>query len=221
MINFRKLNDDGWRTSIFICVIGIVFTLTYSDINWYTIIGFCLGVFFEHIIEWLAHGWLQHYDCKVFNFFNWRHQRHHDNTTYHHALQPITILVPIVFILLSPFILFIIYSDNILFSGLSSGLIIGFLFAHIFLNLLHYDIHAKNKVFPLYFRNTNYYQRIYKEHITHHIEHQKSVKISEYRIYSISNPWLDILLDKCGLSNIIDKVYPRLINLIECIIYGH
>jgi len=152
LINKLKLiNDDGWITSIFICTLTIFFLLPLIEINFIFCAFFAVGILYEHIIEWLAHGWLQHYRCNIFSFFNKRHQRHHENTLIHHALQPISILIPAVCIILIPFIIMLFFVSNGLFKSISIGVISGFLLAHIYLNLLHYDIHSVNKIFPVFF----------------------------------------------------------------------
>jgi len=219
MEKLKKINDDGWITSVIICVIGILITFIFGKINWYSLFGLTLGIIYEHVVEWFAHGWFQHYQNKIFKFFYWRHQRHHDDSSSHHALQPISILIPVIIVILFPFILIVGFFKNTLLVGFATGSIIGFLFAHIYLNLLHFDIHSKKKIFPAFFRKTSYFQKIYTEHINHHIEHKTGIIKSRYRVYSISNPWLDILLDKLGINAKVDKLYPLFIKFIEDKIY--
>jgi len=211
----KQINDDGWIISMVICIIFSIVILFHIKLLIASIIGVIIGILYEHIVEWFAHGWFQHYNCEVFNFFNWRHQRHHDNSEQHHALQPIIILFPVIFLILLPFIIVALFISNLWLKSFSLGVMFGFFVAHIYLNLLHYDIHARKKIFPKFFRNTSYYQMIYKSHIDHHIEHKTGIKKTKYRIYSISNPWLDIIFDVIGLAKTMDIVYLKIILTID------
>ncbi len=164
--------------------------------------GVAAGMLYEQTVEWGAHGWLQSQPVEGLEFFRWRHGRHHKDPESHHALQPISIWGPVVAGLLSP-ALAGAASKNHAKRNFALGTIAGFLATHALLNVAHYDIHAKNKIIPEPLRNTRYYKGIERIHNAHH-------NGSEQRIYGITNPWLDIGLERAGASKAMDKVFPFL-----------
>ncbi len=213
--NFKTLNDDGWILSSILCLIVMLYYINFTILSLLSIVFIAIGVFYEQTIEWLAHGWLQHYECKIFYFFNLRHERHHKDPLTHHALQPIIVFIPVVFLLLFPFILVVQCQTSFIYRSYASGIIIGFLGAHILLNLLHYDIHAKNKIIPFFLRNTWYYKGVKYFHLHHHYSNYLGPKMSKYPVYGISNPWLDIFYYKIGLNNLVDRFYPKFIFFLQ------
>jgi hypothetical protein len=205
----KKINDDGWVLTCVICFCCLLFCLTEVEIS-YSIVGLLIGICYEQIIEWLAHGWLQHYNCRTFSFFVWRHERHHLTPSLHHALQPIVVFIPVVLLLLSPFMVTAIFFDFL--HDFSLWVIIGFLATHIILNIEHYDIHVK-KIVPKPLRNSWYYKQIIKYHLGHHISHAKNT--NSLRVYGITNPWMDIFFQKIGLSSMMDIIYPKMVKYLD------
>ncbi len=204
-MKIKLFSDDGW---VFVTVVTIllgVFLGLVCNNPVLFIIGFALGSLYEQIIEYLAHGWLQHKRIGVFDYFVARHTRHHAESQKHHALQSIPTTFFVTILLLSPFIFTVIYST--IGKDISLGIMAGFLVTHALLNVLHYDVHAPKKIIPEILRNTKYYKSVSYYHILHHQNHRKGI---DNRIYGVTNPWLDMFLHKIGISNFVDKWYDRL-----------
>lgn len=217
-----KINDDGWRITCLICAFAILYCAPYLKLHWMGVAALLVGILYEQVIEWLAHGWLQHHSCKVFNFFVQRHHRHHINTGQHHALQPIAVFLPVVLTLLAPAILWSCFSSSTVVVSLNCWLIIGFLSAHILLNILHYEIHAKKKATPLFFRKSKYYLYVKHVHMYHH--QRASIKDKDKHeldyVFGIANPWVDIFLYRIGLTAWVDTHYPKFVQWLDDMIYS-
>lgn len=210
-MNFEKLkriNDDGWKETIVICLVVMVTCFCYVQISIVAIASFVLGNLFEETLEWLGHGWVQHYPSKIFDFIE-RHKRHHNETRVHHAIQPITHFVVASIVLLLP-VFIVMYFGYV---SLGCSFIAGYCLSHIILNILHYDIHAPiaKKIVPSILRKTGYYKLVEKLHIAHH-RHDDSFG---YRIYGVTNPWLDMLYQKIRLDKLVDRIYPEIIKFID------
>lgn len=200
--SLRKINDDGWVPTTTFCVLTAALAVALMKRPFRAgIPGIAVGVLYEQTVEWAAHGWLQSQLVDGFEFFRWRHGRHHKNPRAHHALQPISIWVPTVTALLSPALLGTRSSREDTRS-LSLGIIAGFLSAHAVLNIEHYDFHAEKRIVPARIRRTAYYREVERIHLAHHAG-------SEARIYSVTNPWLDIVLEHVGATRALDMTYRR------------
>jgi hypothetical protein len=198
----ERLNDNSWQLTTILCLAGT------AGAGWRgrgspraLAAGFLCGVLYEELLEWADHGWLQSQPVEGFEYFRWRHGRHHQRPDQHHALQPATIWIPVVTGLLSP-ALVALRSRKGSTRSAGSGLVAGFLLAHATLNIEHYDIHATRKIVPEPIRTTYYYREVERLHLAHHDG-------VESRIYGITNPWLDMLLDRLGASRRMDEIFGR------------
>lgn len=201
-----KINDDGWKTSCGICVAASLACCYHLKFNFLIILCLAGGVLYEQTVEWLAHHFLQHGRSRALVFFKARHMRHHRDPVTHHALQPIVIFVPVVAVLLMPFIAMILF-------GVSAGganakaTIIGFLLTHAILNIEHYDIHAKRKIVPWAIRNTRYYQAVIRYHNAHHAHDSLSAGV-----YGITNPWFDLSLHKIKIDAYMERIIDQAVS---------
>lgn len=196
-------NDDGWIPITAFCLTTSALAVLAARRCARTgFPGFLAGLLYEQVVEWAAHGWLQSQPVEGLEFFRWRHSRHHEDPVSHHALQPISIWVPTVGVLLSPaFVAARSASSSSRSAGL--GVISGFLFAHAVLNIEHYDIHAERKVVPRSLRRTYYYREVERIHLAHHAG-------SDARIYGVTNPWLDMVLHRLRATDLLDVAYRRI-----------
>lgn len=210
-----QVNDDSWISTCLLCAFACVLCIPFATLQWWVIPALVLGMLYEQLIEWLAHGWLQHYECRAFAFFVWRHARHHEQPQIHHALQPLVIFVPVTTMILIPCIILILFGSPILRS-FAAWMIIGFLLTHIALNIEHYDIHMRHKILPRFVRRSRYYKTVVYYHIKHHNDYsQLPLAADTLRVYGISNPWLDILLYRIGATQVVDYIVPSLVSWLE------
>lgn len=198
--NVVRLNDDSWQLTTAICLIGTAAASWRGKGSLRAFaVGSISGVLYEELLEWADHGWLQSRPVEGFEYFRWRHGRHHQRPEQHHALQPATVWIPVVAILLSP-ALSALRSRNSTTRSAGCGLIAGFLLAHATLSVEHYDIHATRKIVPNRIRRTYYYREVERMHLAHHDG-------VESRIYGITNPWLDLALDRLGAARGMDRIF--------------
>jgi hypothetical protein len=201
-MRIAKVNDDGWIPTTLVCIAGATVAAGRGVRRPGRFLsGILAGVLYEQLVEWAAHGWLQSEPVEGLEFFRWRHGRHHVDPQNHHALQPISIWTPVVAVLLFPAL--ILSTSPRKRSAIASGMISGFLLAHAALNIEHYDIHAQRKVVPNVIRGTKYYSEVVRIHLAHHDG-------VELRIYGITNPWLDMLLERVGASSLMDRLFQRI-----------
>jgi sterol desaturase/sphingolipid hydroxylase (fatty acid hydroxylase superfamily) len=202
MTKIEQLNDDGWVPTTLLCLTAAgIATIRTRRHRGTFVAGFVAGITYEQLVEWAAHGWLQSEPVEGFEFFRWRHGRHHRDPESHHALQPISIWLPVVTVLLGPALL-ATRARTAPLHDLACAMIAGFLVAHAGLNVAHYDIHAPNKIVPGRIRRSRYYRSIERIHIAHH-------EGSDSRIYGVTNPWLDMLLEKVGATGLMDRAFRR------------
>jgi len=196
----ERLNDDSWQLTTAICLAGTAGAIWKGRTSLPALaLGSISGVLYEELLEWADHGWLQSQPVEGFEYFRWRHGRHHKRPEQHHALQPATIWVPVVTMLLSPALVASRARKSTTRSA-GCGVVAGFLLAHVTLNIEHYDIHAAHKIVPNYIRTTYYYREIERIHLAHHGG-------ADSRIYGITNPWLDMLLDRLGAPSGMDRIF--------------
>jgi hypothetical protein len=195
-----KLNDDGWRMTTAICLISAGACLSRVSCRGRVAApAFVAGVIYEQLVEWAAHGWLQSEEVDGFQFFRWRHGRHHRDPANHHALQPLSVWAPVVTALLSPCAALAASKRSPCrvagFAAMS-----GFLAAHALLNIIHYDIHSPKKIIPGWLRSTRYFIYVQQVHLAHHAGDDR-------RLYGITNPWLDQLLEYMGAPKRMDILF--------------
>lgn len=179
-----------------------------------SIFGILLGCLYEQTVEWSAHGWFQHGDTRIFRYFERRHFRHHQEPRVHHALQPIGVCFPVIGVLLLPAALCLRFGSGL--AEVGSGVVFGFLFCHIVLNLLHYEFHAPRErhVLPEFIHRTRYYKAVQRYHRWHHEGDERA-----HHVFGITNPWLDKFLHRVGVSDWMDRNYVRGLRAIERVLY--
>ena len=187
------------------CLAGCVLALYYTDLSWMLLPGIVVGVLYEHLVEWATHGWLQHQPSRLFRYFVQRHARHHRQVTRYQSLENNAVLLPVIALLLSPACAVLAFYPA--YQAMAAGVIVGFLAAHIYLNALHYDLHAPSPILPGWLRHTAYYRTLASMHRQHHYGVRPDSFLADYRIYSVSNPWLDAALDRMGAARAMDIAF--------------
>lgn len=154
----------------------------------FSIGGFLLGILYAQIIEWFVHGWIQHHPFKIFSAYRKNHLLHHKNPEIPASVQPVQY-----FLIGSIFLLFPFWSVK--------GFYVGYFFMYLMINVIHYDLHIKNKLLPNWLWNTFYFRLIKSHHEKHHKgEHA----------HSVTNPYLDYLFDYIKLTNLNNYIAKKL-----------
>jgi len=174
-----KQNNNFYLTifgSILLCFISLFFDFSFS--------GFLSGILYSQIIEWFVHGWIQHHPFKIFRAYRNNHTYHHKHPSEPLSVQPFSyFLIGSVF-LLAPFYNF-------------DGFFTGYFFAYIFINVIHYDLHSKDRFLSDQLWNTKYFKLIEKNHLDHH----QGIK-QKYTTHSVTNPYLDIIFCKLKVTKL-------------------
>lgn len=166
---------NNFYLTIVITLICCVLALYFLDFSY---AGFAIGILYAQIIEWFVHGWIQHHPFRIFKAYRDNHTYHHKHPNEPLSVQPIQyFLIGSVF-LLAPFCCL-------------DGAILGYLTAYLFINVIHHDLHIKDRLLPNFLWRTLYFRWI----IIHHERHHRNVDHS-YTTYSVTNPFIDVIFSK-------------------------
>ena len=177
------------RLSIYIPIVLSIVSLYFID---FWVWGMIFGIFYAQVIEWFVHGWIQHSRFKIFKKYRDMHVYHHKYPTKPLSVQPIQY--------------FIIGSIPLLFPFYEvQGFIFGYLIAYSFINIIHNDLHSEYKMMPRWIWKNFYFNFIKESHDAHH----SGLKLS-HTTHSVTNPYLDIIFCKIGITKINDWIAKRL-----------
>lgn len=173
------------NTNLYLSIcLATMLTLFSSVFLPFSAIGFIAGILYAQLIEWFVHGWIQHHPFKIFKPYRDMHTFHHKYPEKPLAVQPVSYFIIGSVFLLAPFFW-------------AHGFYAGYFFTYIFINVIHHDLHSviEKRILSKWIWGTGYFKLITSHHEAHH-----TGKKLKYTTYSVTNPYMDMVLTRIRVN---------------------